>query len=69
MKTVEINVILLAEVKTSIHLIMATDKFGVKSHTGNINLNIYVCTEIIIGEMVIIQGGEGKEKWVELWRK
>lgn len=46
---------------------MATDKFGLKSHTRNINLNIHVCTEIITGEMIVIQGGKGREKWVGVW--
>lgn len=62
MKIVEVNVFILAEVKTNPYLIMATDKFGLKSHTRNRNLNIHVCTEIIIGEMVVIQGGKGREK-------
>lgn len=50
MKIVEV----LAEVKTNIHLMMATDKFGLKSHTRIINLNIHGCIEIIKGEMVVI---------------
>lgn len=42
MKIVEINVILLAEIKKYIHLIMATEKFGMKSHMRNINFK-YIC--------------------------
>lgn len=68
MKIVEINIILLAEVKTNIHVIRATDKFCIKSHARNITLNIHVCTEIIIDEMVVIQGGEGRERGVGVWR-
>lgn len=41
---------------------MTTEIFGIKPHTRN--ANIYVCKEIIIDEMVIIQGGEGREKLI-----
>lgn len=40
MKIVEINIILV-KVKTFI-LIMANDRFGIKPHIRNINLNMYV---------------------------
>lgn len=68
MKIVEINAILFAEVKTNIHLITATDKFCIKAHARNITLNIHVCTEIIIDEMVVIQGGERRGRGVGVWR-